>query len=280
MKKTSRTFENLKNHYEVEKGLAHKLLNSERKDRAQIYSTMYDDLFKRVPDHPRILKRDTENSTNISNENKWQFFKNYMNREYRVAEFAPGDCKFSIKISDKVSFVCGIDLSDQRASNEVCPDNFKLVVYDGFIIDEDIGLFDLFISDQLIEHIHPEDIDLHFQLVRKYLRENGKYVFRTPHMYSGPHDISKYFSNKAQGFHLKEYCFYELNEIINKNGFFMDECCFEIKKFNFKIPLKFVCFVERSISAMPHKVRKLLFGKLFSSLSASIIKKPTSGYSS
>ena len=80
-----------------------------------------------------------------------------------------------------------------------------------FLVTIDEESLDIVFSDQLIEHFHPEETELHFRLVNRILKKGGKYIFRTPHALTGPHDISKYFCDEPEGFHLKEWTFSELN---------------------------------------------------------------------
>ena len=93
-------------------------------------------------------------------------------------------------------------------------------MYDGCNLNE-IGdnSVDVVFSDQLIEHFHPEDTKLHFQLVHRILKVGGKYVFNTPHLLTGPHDISQYFSYESEGFHLKEWTYSEINGILMDLGY-------------------------------------------------------------
>ena len=42
--------------------------------------------------------------------------------------------------------------------------------------------------------ISPGDVGNHLELTRRVLKPGGVYLIRTPHAYTGPHDISMYFS--------------------------------------------------------------------------------------
>ena len=50
--------------------------------------------------------------------------------------------------------------------------------------------YDYVISDQVIEHLHPADFQKHLKNISKILKNNGKFIFRTPHRFIGPSDIS------------------------------------------------------------------------------------------
>jgi hypothetical protein len=57
MDEDNRKIDRLRHHYEVERELAEKLRNSTREQRAGLYKTLYDELFKMVPDHPRLKEK-------------------------------------------------------------------------------------------------------------------------------------------------------------------------------------------------------------------------------
>ena len=48
-----RTHQQVWNHYQVERVIADRLRSFTVEDRKRIFPTMYDELFDRVPDHPR-----------------------------------------------------------------------------------------------------------------------------------------------------------------------------------------------------------------------------------
>ena len=52
---SNRSYDQVLNHYLIEKALATKLKAADRESRKKIYSSMYNELFSKVPDHP-ILK--------------------------------------------------------------------------------------------------------------------------------------------------------------------------------------------------------------------------------
>ncbi len=80
--------------------------------------------------------------------------------------------------------------------------------------------YDAVISDQLVEHLHPDDLIAHLRGVLALLRPGGCYAFRTPHGLSGPYDSSLVFGMPlALGTHLREYSFAERVAALKKAGF-------------------------------------------------------------
>ena len=55
----SRSPDRIRHHYEVERELAARLRASNREERTVLFQTLYDELFRRVPDHPRLTRRES-----------------------------------------------------------------------------------------------------------------------------------------------------------------------------------------------------------------------------
>lgn len=215
-----RTLEQLWNHFQVEKSFAEQLKRADRVARRAIYGRMYDELFERVRDHPRLTRRTDAARTLKASREKWRLIGPLLDARMAVCEIGPGDCLFLGKIAACVRVAYGLDISDQRPAGCPLPDNLRLVVYDGYDTREiPDGSLDFVFSDQLIEHLHPEDTFDHFRLVRRLLKPGGKYLFRTPHAMNGPHDVSAYFSDEPLGFHLKEWTYGELDGLLAQTGF-------------------------------------------------------------
>lgn len=251
-----RSLEGLRNHYDVERSIAARLLRAPRAQRSQIYLSMYNELFARVPDHPRLLRRDDPERTALHNRSKLGLLRGFLLPTLRVAEFAPGDCRFCLELCSRVASVTGIDISDQRGAWSDCPDNFRLVVYDGYELDLPAACVDLVFSDQLVEHLHPEDTELHFRLVHRILAEGGSYFFRTPHALCGPHDVSRFFSDTPQGFHLKEWTYSEIGPLLRAAGFTSLRAYWNARGARIVLPWRGVLALEACMRALPARVRR------------------------
>lgn len=263
-----RSYEQVKNHYLVEKALADKLKNSAREQRAEIFSTMYDELFSKVPDHPRLTIRSSKHLTNKSNKRKFTLFGKFLRPNSIVVEFAPGDCKFAKEASTKVQYYYGVDISEQSDKFDQMPDNFQLIVYDGYnlqyIKEHSV---DVVFSDQLIEHLHEEDVQCHLKLVHKILKPGGKYVFRTPHLLTGPHDVSQYFSYDPEGFHLKEWTFTEMKMALRDHHFSKFNTYWTAKGLSLRLPNFYFKICESILNKINKKhvrpLAKLLIPTLY-----------------
>lgn len=249
-----RTYEQIKNHYEVEKAIAARLMSASREERKKIYAGMYDELFEKVPDHSRLTRREDEEKTRRVNRSKFMLIRDSVDKSAVFAEFAPGDCRFIMEVAPRVKKAVGIDISDQRNIKDAVPANFTLIVYDGYDLGQiPDGSIDVLFSDQLVEHFHPEDTALHFQTAHRILKKGGKYIFRTPHAFSGPHDISMYFSDTPQGFHLKEWTYSEIRPILHQAGFGKISARMMRKRILFRLPFGYFTLCEGILGRFPHR---------------------------
>jgi SAM-dependent methyltransferase len=252
---SGRTYEQILHHYRVEKEIADRLKKADRDERRRIYAGMYDELFARVSDHPRLLGVRDPASLAAHNRKKYALIERFVNSETDFIEFAPGDCTFAYLVCGRARTVIGVDISDQSAKAQVIPDNFRLRVYDGFHLDIPDGCADVIFSDQFIEHLHPDDADLHFQLVQRLLKPGGAYIFRTPHAFHGPFDISAYFSDVAEGFHLKEWTCGELRRRLLAADFSAWRSGLKRKGRYHELPVGIFAGYERMIRWLPHHAR-------------------------
>lgn len=254
-----RSLKQVENHYKAEKSLAAELKQADREKRKEIYPVMYDKLFQQVPDHPRLQRRKSKRLTLESNRSKFNLVKKFVDKNTVFVEIAAGDCKFAKEMAKHVNYVYGVDISDQTGEDEKFPDNFKLITYDGYNLAMEDESVDVVFSDQLIEHLHSEDTKYHFQLVNRILKQNGLYVFRTPHEFSGPHDVSKYFSDKAEGFHLKEWTYGELVSLLKEINYAKFWCLTGIKSIRFKVPVLYLIFFENFLDLFSEHFKKAAF---------------------
>jgi len=76
------------------------------------------------------------------------------------------------------------------------------------------------ISDQVVEHLHPDDILAHCRAAYEVLRPGGSYFIRTPHRSIGPSDLSKVIGlDTAVFMHLHEFTYAEFAQVSKRSGF-------------------------------------------------------------
>jgi SAM-dependent methyltransferase len=254
---SGRSYEQICNHYLVEKEIAGRLKAADRAGRSRIYSGMYDELFARVPDHPRLTGASDPEAREARNRKAYALVERVVGPEADFVEFAPGDCTFAYLVCGKARTVIGIDISDQSVKTNPIPANFRLQVYDGYALTLPDASADVVFSDQFIEHLHPDDVDRHFRLVWRLLKPGGSYIFRTPHAFHGPFDISEYFSDVAEGFHLKEWTYAELRRRLRAAGFSSWRGGLKRKGRYHELPIGLFADYERMIRWLPYRARRI-----------------------
>ncbi len=215
----ARPAENLRHQFEVECELAAKLRASCREERTHLFRTLYTEFFERVPDHPRLSRRDAPEHSGHSVRIQLNMLRPALGPDKVLLEFAPGDCRLSRAAAPLVERVIGVDISDQRASDDEFPGNFELMVYDGYHLPLPDASVDTVFSYQFMEHLHPDDVEPHFALVSRVLKPGGCYVFDTPHRFTGPHDIARLYGDDLVCLHLQEWTYKELRAIVARQGF-------------------------------------------------------------
>jgi SAM-dependent methyltransferase len=143
----------------------------------------------------------------------------YINSKTVFLEIGPGNCIFAFGMAPFVAQFYAVDVSAEVTKNSNPPANFKLVISDGTDIPVAPASIDFAYSNQLMEHLHPDDATEQLKNIFRALKPNGKYFCRTPNRLSGPHDISGFFDNEATGFHLKEYTVSDLTKLLRSIGF-------------------------------------------------------------
>ncbi len=254
----NRTYESVLHHFNVERRIAARLKAANREGRKAIYRTMYDELFAEVPDHPRLTRREDPALMEQTNRKKLHRVQPFVNESTVYLEFGPGDCRFPMELAKQVKFVYGVDISDQIGENVVRSENFKLIVYNGYDLDLPSDSIDTVSSAQLIEHLHPEDTGHHFELIWRILRADGVYIFRTPHAFNGPRDVSRYFSDKAEGFHLKEWTIGELHKLMKSIGYRAIKAYQPTPGISIRLPISYFLVCEFLLKRLPHQFRRRL----------------------
>ena len=268
-----RTFEQIENHYQVETAIATRLKKAKSTyERKMIYRTMYSELFERVPDHPRLQPSKSEADAEISNRSKLRLVRKFLTKSSTFVEFGPGDCKFVTYVSDRVNFAYGVDISDQRSERDNGLNNFELIIYDGYDLNMNDDSADVVFSDQLIEHFHPDDTYFHFRLVRRILKPGGVYIFRMPHRFTGPHDISGYFLDHPEGFHLREWTYIEIAELLKSVEYSNWWGCWCPRAICLRLPFVYFRISERVLRICPRRIREILSRAMLPNLTMVAVK--------
>ena len=218
MGSVARTAERLRAHYRTERKLADRLRRApDAEARRRIFATMYDELFREVPDHPRLAARDS--NAQRSREIEWDLAQlaPYLKPGCTFLEVGAGDCALARRVAETAGKVYAVDISDQAV--RPLPGSVELAISDGRSIPVPEASVDVAFSDQLMEHLHPDDAIEQLRNIHRALKPGGVYLCITPNRLYGPSDISAYFDNEARGFHLREYTLRDLCRIFREAGF-------------------------------------------------------------
>ena len=246
----------LKAHFDIEKALADKLRDSNREERKILYSSLYNELFRKVPHHPQMKQKVDPNARLKIVNNIMRYLSKFLKPEHVFLEIGPGDCQLSFEVTKHVMKVYAIDVSEEVTKCLQCPDNFQLILSDGSSIDVPRESINVAFSNHLIEHLHPEDAETQLRGVYDSLVPGGVYICRTPYRLYGPHDISKYFDEVARGFHLKEYTYTDLAHLFSAVGFKKIYSYNRNRDDYYKIPISFVLPLENTLTLFSKSFRK------------------------
>ena len=254
-----RSAERIRAHYEIEKQLAERLRRSKSaEERRTLFSGMYDELFSKVPDHPRLAQKGASTASR-ERDIGWNLAQlaPYLMPGCTFLEIGAGDCALSERVAETASLVYAVDISDQTRGRAI-PGNVRIVITDGRSVDVPAGSVDLAFSDQLMEHLHPDDALEQLRNIHRALKPGGVYMCVTPNRVYGPSDISAFFDDEPRGFHLKEYTLAEILEVFRSAGFPKAHVYVGARGHFLRCPAFVVRAVESSLQALPAKLRRKL----------------------
>jgi cyclopropane fatty-acyl-phospholipid synthase-like methyltransferase len=208
-------------HWELEKQLTRELLESTPENRWEVFKQCYTCLYSELEWLNRLIGK---SDTVLSTDRYKTLEKTIGSPPQRIYEIGSGKGAMIAYLAER-GFECkGTEISQERGEKHLTEShpNLSWGISDGIHLDrfELPGTYDVVVSEQVVEHLHPKDLDAHLRGVYNLLVKKGRYIFNTPHCYTGPHDISRVFKcDKPKGMHLKEYMYRELTEAVRNAGF-------------------------------------------------------------
>ncbi|MHB1323017.1 MAG: class I SAM-dependent methyltransferase [Coriobacteriia bacterium] len=243
------------NHYVVECEIAERLRSATPDERRRLYTATYDELFRRVPDHPQ-LREPTDGPRAGDAEDQWRFLRRFVRPQTCLLEIGSGDCALAARAARSVRHVLALDVSPTILSRSLVPANVQRTICDGVTLPVADQSVDVAYSSQLMEHLHPQDARAQLAEIHRVLVPNGTYVCITPNRLTGPHDISRRFDDQARGLHLKEYTVAELDALLREAGFTAVHAYTGTRGVFVRLPARTVSAVERLVEAMPPGLRR------------------------
>lgn len=268
----TRTFEQIREHYEVELELANRLRSASADERRRLYTDVYEELFDRVPHHPQLRNKQTPADRDRKVRQKLKLLSRFLAPNSTYMELGPGDCAMAAEVATRVHRVYAVDVSPSITAGIAMPDNFELLISDGSSVPVEPETVDVAFSDQLMEHLHPDDALQQLSEVYKALVPGGVYVCITPNRHSGPHDVSANFDAVAKGLHLREYDLRELVRLFTDVGFRRFKVYAGGKGIFIRLPVLLACAVEGFIERLPREARLTVPSRAFLGINLVAVK--------
>lgn len=253
-----RTAEQIRRHYAVECALAERLRAAPKAARPALYGEVYDELFRSVPDHPALRVRsraDAAARRSASVRQQLGFIRRFIGRDTVFAEIGAGDCGLSQRIAAEVKRVYALEVSREATRHVKPAANVEIVITDGGVPLPEGGV-DVAFSNQVMEHLHPEDARDQLREIHACLSEGGVYLCITPNRLYGPTDISAYFDDVARGLHLREYSARDLRALLREAGFSAVRFYAGARGFWVRIPETLLYGAEKALEMLPARLRR------------------------
>src|SRR6267378_71062 len=255
---SERSAARIREHYLVERQLASRLKAASKQERRSLYTQAYDELFRRVPDHPQISIKISPESARREVGLQLAFIGRFLRPGQTFLEIGPGDCALSFEVCRHAARVLAVDVSTEITNVPDVPANFRLIISDGCSIPAQPNSVDVAYSNQLMEHLHPDDALEQVHNVLDVLKPGGVYICITPNRITGPHDVSRGFDEEATGFHLKEYTTSELTALFREVGFTKVRSYVGARGLHLPFYPSFLAGAERLSLALPRGLRHRL----------------------
>ncbi|MFA6000786.1 MAG: class I SAM-dependent methyltransferase [Thermoleophilia bacterium] len=209
-------------HWRLERGLREELLCSNPGNRREVFERCYTRLYSELD----WLNQFTDSASTEPPEKRFSDWLGVIGEPgdppAKIFELGPGKGEL-IGILAARGFDCtASEITSERGGKwQEEQQNLRWVASDGVHLERYVEpeSFDTVISSQVIEHLHPDDLDDHLHGVASILRTGGRYILSIPHVYAGPTDISSVFRcDHVHGMHLKEYKYLELSRALEDAG--------------------------------------------------------------
>ena len=239
-------------HFVIERELANRLRRASKEERQSLYSEVYDELFRRLEMPGNSEAQHAQVGLLL------ELLDPFVGQRSRFLEYGAGSCDLSLALAQRLDRVWAVDAVDPALDPGSTPPGFSFVAAgDVRAVVPQSGV-DVALSCHFVEHLYPEDLNDHLVQVFNLLGEDGVYLIITPNRIYGPHDISKGFSHRAEGLHLREYTHADLGREIRRAGFREIRAIGELGRWPRPGRLGAIGSVERVVDALPCSWRRSL----------------------
>lgn len=203
----------LRRHFEIERELANRLRVASKEERRTLYGEIYEELFRRVemPGNSEAQRAQVGLLLELVGP--------FVEGRKTFLEIGAGSCDLSLALAERLERVWAVDAVDPGLPPGSASPGFSFVAARDVRAMVPKGGVDVALSCHFVEHLHPDDLTDHLVEVFDLLAEDGVYLVVTPNRIYGPHDISRGFSDRAEGLHLREYTHADLARELRRAGF-------------------------------------------------------------
>jgi SAM-dependent methyltransferase len=241
----------VRRHWDLERRLTHELLESTPETRWEVFERSYSTLYRELP----WLNHGSE----APKANAYADWPGYVGPPPKdVYEVGSGSGALALFLADRGYRCRATEITRERGDwDRADHPNLSWGTTDGVHLDrfEPPGSYDAVISNQVIEHLHPDDLECHLRSARALLRPGGRYVLSTPHVHRGPSDVSAVFRrSQALGMHLREYTWGELSRLLRRAGYARVRA--SLRGRPSRIYLGYMRVAERLVALFPSQVAR------------------------
>jgi SAM-dependent methyltransferase len=198
--------------FEKERELAQMIRSAAPGDRPRAYHEAYKQLYQLFPD---IATNEAEESNRVFT--TMSFLEGFVGSAEVACEVGAGRCLLARALAKRFTRVIALDVAPLTDAVN-WPSNLQHVVFDGMRIDAAASSADLVVSDNVLEHVHPDDALPELREMLRVLKPRGYIAILTPNKVNGPHDVSADFSREPEGLHLKEYSSLGMKKLLREAG--------------------------------------------------------------
>lgn len=221
-------------HFDLEATYRQRILASSKgsTERQELFSTAYRDLTRLLLERRSRFNRSHEHSLGFSDRVLNAIRARIGPPPARLLDVGCGTGVLVERMALLGYAAEGIDLSDEcirvsRARTERSGDlprggSVRLICGNFLVEDFTEGAYDLIHSNDVLEHLHPDEVDDFIAKCHRLLKPGGALWLTTPNKWTGPGDATILRfppGTETRGLHLREYSLRELDRILRKKGF-------------------------------------------------------------
>lgn len=236
----------LRKQFEFERDSALRLKSASPGERPALYQRIYGDYYAQFGEHDGVPNP----------AHQIQFLGRFLAPDATLVEIGPGGCDTLIAAAKSCREAIGIEAASQPTERHALPSNVRILQANGTEWPLADASADVVYSNQVLEHLHAEDCAAILKTAYRVLKPGGRFVAVTPHRLSGPHDISRDFSDTACGLHLIEYDNAMLARMLRDAGFANVMSFVGARGVFLRAPVALLALLERALAALPKSVRR------------------------